>query len=76
MVEPIAEQALEQIGPAQQRRVGGVGPPSMTWLPPPVPIWRPSIMNFSRAQPRRARLLVDDGGLAHELGPIARADGC
>src|SRR5574341_1257314 len=25
----------------------GVGPPSVTWLPPPVPVWRPSSMNFS-----------------------------
>ena len=25
----------------------GVAPPSTKWLPPPVPVWRPSIMNFS-----------------------------
>ena len=47
MVLPVEHQALEQIGPAQERAVGGVAPPSTTWLPPPVPVWRPSIMNFS-----------------------------
>ena len=25
----------------------GVAPPSTKWLPPPVPVWRPSSMNFS-----------------------------
>ncbi|MNT08795.1 hypothetical protein D3C72_1435490 [compost metagenome] len=25
----------------------GVAPPSTKWLPPPVPVWRPSAMNFS-----------------------------
>jgi hypothetical protein len=25
----------------------GVAPPSTKWLPPPVPVWRPSVMNFS-----------------------------
>ncbi len=29
----------------------GTGPPSTMWLPPPVPVWRPSSMNFS--VPRR-----------------------
>ena len=45
---PIEDQALEQIGPAQERAVGRASaPPSTTWLPPPVPVWRPSIMNLS-----------------------------
>jgi len=33
-----------------RRRKGlsaGVAPPSTKWLPPPVPVWRPSSMNFS-----------------------------
>ena len=33
-----------------RRRKGlstGVGPPRTKWLPPPVPVWRPSSMNFS-----------------------------
>ena len=25
----------------------GVAPPSTKWLPPPVPVWRPSVLNFS-----------------------------
>ena len=53
MVLPVGDERAQQIGPAQERAVGGVGPPSMTWLPPPVPVWRPSSMNFS--VPRRER---------------------
>ena len=33
-----------------RRRKGlsaGVAPPITMWLPPPVPVWRPSVMNFS-----------------------------
>ena len=45
-----------------RRRSGlsaGVAPPSVTWLPPPVPVWRPSSMNFSVAEARCARFLVE-----------------
>jgi hypothetical protein len=59
MVLPVGDQAAQQVGPAQQRLSAGVAPPSVTWLPPPVPVWRPSSMNFSVAQPRQARFLVE-----------------
>jgi hypothetical protein len=47
MALPVQDQALQQVRPAQERAVGGVAPPTTTWLPPPVPVWRPSIMNLS-----------------------------
>ena len=46
---PVAEQAAQQVGAAQERAVGGVAPPRTIWLPPPVPVCRPSSMNFSVA---------------------------
>jgi hypothetical protein len=44
---PVQDQAAQQIGPAQERAVERRRPPTTTWLPPPVPVWRPSIMNLS-----------------------------
>ena len=32
---------------APVRESAAVAPPIVTWLPPPVPVWRPSSMNFS-----------------------------
>ena len=37
MVLPVGEQADQQIGSPQQRRSRRLGPPSVQWLPPPVP---------------------------------------
>ena len=60
MALPVEHEALQQVGPAQERRVRpGVAPPTTTWLPPPVPVWRPSIMNLSAPSRVCARLLVE-----------------
>jgi hypothetical protein len=53
VVLPVGDQAHQQVGPAQAGLSAGVAAPSVTWLPPPVPVWRPSSMNFS--VPRRVR---------------------
>ena len=48
VVVPVGDQAAQQVGPAQERAVGRASaPPRTTWLPPPVPVCRPSSMNFS-----------------------------
>ena len=44
---PVEHQALQQIGPAQERAVRRRRAAEHEWLPPPVPVWRPSIMNLS-----------------------------
>ena len=47
----------------------GVAPPSTMWLPPPVPVWRPSSMNFSAPSRRLPRLLVERRGDRRPLAP-------
>jgi hypothetical protein len=47
MIVPVEHQAAQQIGPAQEGLSAGVAPPRTMWLPPPVPVCRPSSMNFS-----------------------------
>ena len=50
----------------------GVMPPSTMWLPPPVPTWRPSSMNFSAPRPHLRGFLVDGGGDVDRLLPGGR----
>ncbi len=70
---PVEHDALEQIGPAQERAVGArSAPPSTTWLPPPVPVWRPSIMNLSVPSRREPGVLVEPAGDVHRFGPACR----
>ena len=47
VVVPVADEAAQQVGTSQEGRIG-VAPPMTKWLPPPVPVWRPSSMNFGR----------------------------
>ena len=60
VILPVADQAAQQIGPAQAagcpRRSAR---PSVTWLPPPVPVWRAVEHELLGAQPRRARVVVE-----------------
>jgi hypothetical protein len=63
MVLPVGDEAAQQIGPAQERAVGGRGAAETMWLPPPVPVWRPSIMNFSVPRRDRAGVLVEHFGV-------------
>ena len=77
MVLPVQHQALQQIGPAQERASPpGVAPPTTTWLPPPVPVCWPSIMNLSAPSRDWPRLLVDGGGRRDAIVPARRRDGC
>ena len=62
MALPVEHEARQQIGPAQERRIRRVAPPSTTWLPPPVPVWRPSVMNLSVPSRDQPRLFVKRRG--------------
>ena len=44
---PVIDHAAQQVRPAQNGLSPAVAAPTTIWLPPPVPTWRPSIMNFS-----------------------------
>ncbi len=44
---PIQDDALQQIRRRRKGEFIGSAPPSTTWLPPPVPVCRPSVMNLS-----------------------------
>ena len=50
---PHASLLRSRSGRRRNGESAGVAPPSTTWLPPPVPTWRPSIMNFSAASRSR-----------------------
>ena len=47
MVLPVGDDAASRSGRRRNGLSAGVLAPSTMWLPPPVPLWRPSIMNFS-----------------------------
>ena len=76
MVVPVAEQAAQQVGPAQERAVGrrraaeddvvaaaGAGVPAVEH-------------ELLGAQPRLPGLLVEDGGVLDQLVPVVRPGGC
>ena len=48
---PVQDQRAQEVGAAQEGQSSVVAPPTTTWLPPPVPVCLPSIMNLSA--PRR-----------------------
>jgi len=50
MVVPVRNKRAQHIGAAQEGRIRRGGPAMVMWLPPPVPVWRPSSMNFSVAR--------------------------
>ncbi len=52
MVLPVGDQAAQQVRAAQNRAVRRRRTANGDVIAPPVPVWRPSIMNFS--VPRRA----------------------
>ena len=63
MVLPVRRRAAQQVRPAQERAVGRASRRrASTWLPPPVPVWRPSSMNFSVPRRASARVLVERRG--------------
>ena len=74
MIQPIADHAAQQIGPAQERAVGrrraaqhemiaaaGAGVPAVQH-------------EFLGAQPRLARILIERGGVRNQLGPVGAPD--
>ncbi len=51
MVLPVGDHAAQQVGRRRNGESAGVRPPSVRWLPPPVPECRPSSSNFSVPSP-------------------------
>ena len=53
----------------------GVAPPSTKWLPPPVPVWRPSVMNFSADRRVSNAAWYRNSVCSHQLAPaVGRMD--
>ena len=70
-----ASSATKLLSKSGRRRNGlseGVGPPSTMWLPPPVPVWRPSSMNFSVPRRLSRACAYRVGGVRDELAPASR----
>ena len=63
---------LSRSGRRRNGLSAGVAPPITMWLPPPVPVWRPSRMNFSVREARRARVGVEALRDVDGLAPGAR----
>ncbi len=65
---------LSRSGRRRNGESAGVAPPRTTWLPPPVPVWRPSVMILLGAEPglagRRRRAGGDLDRLAPGLGRV------
>ncbi len=72
MIEPVAEQALEQIGPAQDRRFGRRRSAQHEVIAAAGAGVAPVDHELLRPEARRARLLVDDLGAFDEIGPVGR----
>ena len=72
VVLPIAHQAARTCGLRSIGLSAGVGPPRVTWLPPPVPVCRPSSMNFSVPNRARRALVQDFVVLDHLLPATGR----
>ena len=53
----------------------GVAPPSVTWLPPPVPVWRAVERELLGAEPGQPGLVVERLDDVAQLGPRARSAG-
>ena len=72
MMLPVGEKAAQQIGPAQDGLSAGVGPPMVTWLPPPVPGVAAVEHELLGAEAALTRFLVERLGDVRQLRPVAR----
>ena len=72
MIEPVADKALEQIGPAEERAVGRRGSAHHQMIAAAGAGVPPVQHEFLRAQPALSRFGVERGGVGHQLTPTGR----
>ena len=75
MALPIEDEAAEQVGPAQERRICRLGAAEHDMIAAAGAGMAPVGHEFVDAEPRLARVLIDRGRRLHRLAPCARRDG-